>query len=77
MVAWTDFSHRKNPACKFAGSCRKFYPATLVSATVEALGLDCLCGCVGIQHFDSDSSAQVSFLSTPIFNCLTLEALHR
>ncbi|KAK7000833.1 hypothetical protein R3P38DRAFT_3368818 [Favolaschia claudopus] len=29
-------------------------------ATVEALGLDYLYGCVGIQHFDSDSSAQPS-----------------
>ncbi|KAK7000834.1 hypothetical protein R3P38DRAFT_3368819 [Favolaschia claudopus] len=30
MVAWTDLSQYKNPACKFAGSCRKFYPATLL-----------------------------------------------
>ncbi|KAK6971276.1 hypothetical protein R3P38DRAFT_3298121 [Favolaschia claudopus] len=57
MVAWTDLPQYKNPACKFAGSCRKFYPATpLLRPWVSTISTDVF----GIQHFDSDSSAQPS-----------------
>ena len=52
MVAWSDLSQCYNGACEMKGSCRHFYPVdSQMHAHVDALGLKCICGCYGIQHY--------------------------
>ncbi|KAF7372342.1 hypothetical protein MVEN_00094400 [Mycena venus] len=58
MVSWSQLSYCHNAECKFRGSCRKFFPAgTVPSDAVEALGLLCVCACLGVQHYESPSTA--------------------
>lgn len=52
MVAWSDLTKCFNTSCPHKGSCRKFYPLDGPDALRNALGLICICGCYGTQHFD-------------------------
>ncbi|KAJ7909557.1 hypothetical protein B0H13DRAFT_2330262 [Mycena leptocephala] len=66
MVSWSDLSHCHNTDCNFRGSCRKFFPADGVPMDgAEALGMRCVCGCYGFQHYEPASAPPPPTSSKP------------